>query len=100
LKSTLRDYWRAAAHRIERLGESIRVDTDTIDAHNRKTTYLKMVEIALLVQSAPRCQSFPKWIPHKGLSQLTLDDPEIEICKVMTIEVTHQIRSAEVDHSI
>jgi hypothetical protein len=51
LESALRDDGRSTAHCIECLGESMRVNAAAVDAHNRKAVRLKMVEIALLVQS-------------------------------------------------
>ena len=42
---------------------AVRVNAKTIDAHDRKTIRLEMVEIALLVQSAALGENFQNRIP-------------------------------------
>ena len=63
LQCALSDNGSAAAHCVEGLGDSRRVETKAIDVYDRKTIRFQIVEIALLVQSAALGENFQDRIP-------------------------------------
>ena len=95
-EGALGDERGATAHCIQGLSESTHVNADTIDANNMKAACLKMIQIALLMQSASLRQNLQKWVPDERLTQLTFSNCEIEICQIATVEMSNQIGSTEV----